>query len=128
MNTLSVLILSLLPALSTVESNNNINAIGDNGRSVGCLQISAACVEDVNRIYHTAYTLEDRRNAVQSRRIAQAYLTHYGNAYERRTGKKPTAEVLARIWNGGPKGYEKSATLPYWRKVRTALVNRGSCP
>lgn len=128
MSTLSVLIISLLPAIATVESNNDTHAIGDNGRSVGCLQISAACVEDVNRIYHTAYTLDDRLDELQSMRIAQSYLTYYGNAYERRTGKKPTAETLARIWNGGPKGYEKSATLPYWRKVRTALVNRGCCP
>ena len=124
MSTLSVLIISLLPAIATVESNNDNHAIGDNGRSVGCLQISAACVEDVNRIYHTAYTLEDRRNAVQSRRIALAYLTHYGNAYERRTGKKPTVEVLARIWNGGPRGYKKSATLEYWGKVERRMQGR----
>ena len=122
MSTLSVLILSLLPAIATVESNNDNHAIGDNGRSVGCLQISAACVEDVNRIYHTAYTLDDRLDELQSMRIAQSYLTYYGHAYERRTGKKPTAEVLARIWNGGPKGYEKSATLPYWRKVERAMA------
>ena len=114
MSTLSVLIISLLPAIATVESNNDNHAIGDNGRSVGCLQISAACVEDVNRIYHTAYTLEDRRNAVQSRRIA----------LERRTGKKPTVEVLARIWNGGPRGYKKSATLEYWGKVERRMQGR----
>ena len=30
-------------------------------------------------------------------------------------------EILARKWNGGPKGHEKSATKKYWNKVNKRL-------
>ena len=33
---------------------------------------------------------------------------------EKETGKKPTDEVLARIWNGGPRGWKKKSTRKYW--------------
>ena len=29
--------------------------------------------------------------------------------------------TCARVWNGGPKGASKSATLGYWRKVEGKL-------
>ena len=29
-----------------------------------------------------------------------------------------TDEVIARNWNGGPRGYKKESTIHYWRKVR----------
>ena len=30
-------------------------------------------------------------------------------------------EIISRIWNGGPKGWNKSATKIYWDKVRREL-------
>ena len=30
-------------------------------------------------------------------------------------------EDKARIWNGGPKGNQKSLTLAYWKKVKANL-------
>jgi hypothetical protein len=53
--------------------------------------------------------------------VAVAYLTRWGKHYERRTGRKATLEVLARIWNGGPRGWQKMATGKYWAKVKAVL-------
>lgn len=118
LNIMNTLILFLLPFIATVESNNNPYAIGDNGHAVGILQIHPSCVYDVNRITGNNYTLDDRLNNQQSMAIFTAYLTYYGTQYERRTGKQATAEILARIWNGGPQGYNKPSTLRYWYKVQ----------
>ena len=35
-----------------------------------------------------------------------------------RLGHKPTCQDYARIHNGGPDGFKKSATLPYWNKIQ----------
>ena len=45
-------------------------------------------------------------------------------AYTRRTGRIPTAETYARIWNGGPDGWKKPTTAAYWRKVRAKLETK----
>jgi len=34
-------------------------------------------------------------------------------------------EMLARIHNGGPRGYLKPATLKYWLKVQRLLTDTG---
>lgn len=119
---IAMLVALVMPALIAVESSGNDKAIGDNGRGVGCLQIHPECIEDVNRIAGTRYTLADRLDREKSKEICSIYLTHYGKAYARTTGKAPTAETLARIWNGGPRGYAKSATIPYWRKVERTMA------
>lgn len=118
---LASLLALLLPALAKVESNNQARAVGDNGRAVGILQIHPKYVQDVNRIAGTGYTLEDRKNPRKSFQMAAIYLTHYGKAYHRTTGKQPTLEVLARIHNGGPFGYRMAATGKYWSKVKRHL-------
>lgn len=115
----------LLNALIAVESCGNPAAIGDNGQAVGVLQIHPECVRDVNRITGKAYTLQDRASASKSREICAAYLKHYGRLYERKTGKTATAEVYARIWNGGPRGYNNEKTRRYWAKVDAELQRRG---
>ena len=40
----------LIPVLIHVESGGDVNAIGDMGEAVGCLQIHEIMVDDVNRI------------------------------------------------------------------------------
>jgi hypothetical protein len=40
------------------------------------------------------------------------YMRKY--ATEKRLGHKPTAEDIARIHNGGPKGFERNGTKGYW--------------
>ena len=104
----------LIDALCKVESNNNPKAVGDGGKAVGILQIWPIMVKDVNRILHKeVYVLGDRTDPVKSRKICRVYLNHYG--------KGKSFEYLARIWNGGPKGYKKECTVKYWKKVQKEL-------
>jgi hypothetical protein len=37
--------------------------------------------------------------------------------------KDDSAEVIARNWNGGPKGYKKDRTIQYWNKIEKQLNN-----
>lgn len=111
----------LINALIQVESSGKADAIGDGGNAVGILQIWPAVIEDVNRVYKVKYTLSERKNPVLSKQICRLYLKHYGKYYTKKTGKTPTNQVLARIWNGGPAGYKKEATVEYWNKVKRVL-------
>jgi len=111
----------LIDALQDVESNNNPNAIGDNGNAYGILQIWKPVIQDVNRVYNTNYTHKDAFNPQKSRDIAKKYLNHYGNIYTRNKKQNPDYETLARIWNGGPTGYSKPSTNDYWNKVKGRL-------
>jgi hypothetical protein len=104
---------SLISALMIVESGNNDQAIGDQGRAIGCLQIHKAVVLDVNKFTGSDYRHQDMTNRAQARAVCEAYLRHYGR------GK--TTEQQARIWNGGPTGDRKQATVAYWRRVQKAI-------
>jgi hypothetical protein len=104
---------NLISALIIVESSGNDLAIGDNGRAIGPLQIHRGVVLDVNRITGSHYRWESMTNRVQARAVCEAYLEHYGR------GK--TTEEQARIWNGGPTGDRKTATLAYWRRIQKVI-------
>lgn len=112
----------LFRALRTVESSNRPRAVGDGGAAVGVYQLHHSYVMDVNRIYGTRFTHSDRLDPIKSHRIVRLYLAHYGRVYNKITGKPATCEVLARIHNGGPKGWRKSATNPYWAKVKREML------
>lgn len=118
----------LFAAMRQVESFNGRKPVGDKGRSRGVYHVQACYVADVNRIYGTRFTLTDRDDPVKAHRIVRLYLSHYGRAYTRVTGKLATCEVLARIHNGGPQGWRKKATIKHWRGVERAMryivVNR----
>ena len=105
---------NLISALIIVESSGNDQAIGDNGRAIGPLQIHRGVVQDVNRITGSHYRHQDMTNRAQARAVCEAYLKHYGRG--------ATTEQLARRWNGGPTGDRKTATVAYWAKVKKALL------
>lgn len=104
---------NLISALIAVESSGNDLAIGDQGRAIGCLQIHKAVVLDVNKFTGSHYRHQDMTNRAQARAVCEAYLTHYGRGR--------TTEQQARIWNGGPTGDRKQATMAYWAKVKKAI-------
>lgn len=104
---------NLITALIAVESGGRDNAIGDNGRAIGPLQIHRAVVLDVNRITGSHYRHHDMTNRAQARAVCEAYLRHYGRG--------ASTEQLARRWNGGPAGDRKQATEAYWAKVKKYL-------
>jgi len=114
-------IIYLFTILCGVESTNNPRAVGDDGKAIGIVQIHIEAIKDVNRVYKTKYVLKDAFEVEASRDIFKKYLTIWGTKYEEKTGCKVTLETLARIWNGGPKGYEKEATKAYWQKVHSSI-------
>jgi hypothetical protein len=104
---------NLISALIIVESSGNDQAIGDNGRALGPLQIHRGVVLDVNRITGSNYRWESMTNRAAARAVCEAYLKHYG--------KGASTEQLARRWNGGPRGDTKTSTEAYWAKVKKHL-------
>ena len=105
----------LLDAIAHVESNNNPDAVGDNGRAVGSYQIHRRYWQDGIRILGVDWKYRDARDPQKARQIVRAYLRYYG--------KGKSLLDMARIHNGGPKGHKKKATLAYSRKVETILEN-----
>jgi hypothetical protein len=103
----------LWEAVCRVESGGNALAIGDKGRAAGIAQIWARTVTDINRFAGTKFTLNDRFDPVKSKQMFNLYVEHYG--------KGRSVEFKARLWNGGPQGASKSATLAYWRKIQSKL-------
>jgi len=118
---IDIMIARLIPALIQVESNGDSKAIGDKGKALGQLQIWSVVVQDANRIGKRSYVHTDAYDTAKAVDICTIYLTYYGKRYTKATGKACTLEVLARMWNGGPKGYTKSSTNKYWYKVKAML-------
>lgn len=107
---------TLVRAIHLVETGGRTGPImGDNGAAMGPLQIHRACWIDAN----LGGKYEDVADLSYAKRVFAAYMARY--ATERRLGRPVTDEDRARIWNGGPNGYKKKATLPYWNKVKKEL-------
>ena len=113
----------LLAALIAVESSGNPDAIGDNGLAYGCLQLHAAYVQDAAEFAGKTWRHEDAFNPATAEQIVRAYMARY--ATEKRLGREPTYQDIARMHNGGPAGWRKPATLPYWLKVKKKLEQLG---
>jgi hypothetical protein len=103
----------LWEAVCAVESGGNPRAIGDGGKAAGIAQIWAITVKDINRFAGTRYTLSDRFDPVKSKEMFNLYVEHYG--------KGRSLQYKARLWNGGPGGNSKTATIAYWKKIQKHL-------
>jgi hypothetical protein len=103
-----------LDRLALVESGGDDGALGPCG-GVGRYQIRADYLADGNAAAGTSYTLEEMREPDKAATVVRAYLGRYGAAFARRAGRPATAEELARIHNGGPRGAESPRTLAYAR-------------
>lgn len=96
-----------------VESGGKDNAVGDNGKAIGCLQIHRPCWIDANmkgdytNCFNRAYSIKVMENVL--------------NRYCRDAIKRNDFETLARTWNGGVRGAKKQSTLSYWHKVQAAM-------
>jgi len=110
---------NLVEAVIQVESRGNDSAVGDNGKAVGCLQIHPIVVREVNRLVSKPYTLDDRYSRAKSIDMFNIISEEY-DCCEEYTFMQ-YAEIVARRWNGGPKGDKKTATLEYWEKVKKEL-------
>lgn len=103
----------LLDAIAQVESRNNAKSLGDSGRAVGMYQIHRSYWADATRILGVDWDYSEAQNPQKARQVVRAYLCHYGSGR--------TLLEMARIHNGGPRGYDKVATLTYARKVQQIL-------
>ncbi len=111
----------LIAALILVESSGQPSPPrGDGGRAAGPLQIHAGVVADVNTHYGTAFRWpEDAEHPARARQICSLYIYRWASRVP-----NCTPEQAARIWNGGPRGHLKAATLPYARRVTSLLSQK----
>lgn len=97
-------------ALHLVETSGRHGAIlGDNGRSLGPLQISRAYFAD-SRV---GGTYEQVVHLGFARRVVSAYLKRYAP----QAWAAGDVVTLARVHNGGVNGAKKTATIKYGEKV-----------
>ena len=89
----------------------------DSGTVHGPYQISLAYLKDANGYLGKNYTLKD---VIDSDDIAVEVMCAYWNRYLPQD-REVTYELLARIHNGGPRGYEKESTVGYWNKVKAKM-------
>jgi len=112
----------LVNALIFIESSGNDSAIGDRhlvgNEAVGALQIRPIMVREVNRICRILgsqqhFALKDRFDRDKS--------IHMFFIWREYHHKNDSDEVIARNWNGGPRGYKIKRTEKYWLKVAKQL-------
>jgi len=132
----------LLRAIAKVESNNDPNAVGDDGKAIGIFQIrweywkdavdydygetqrrGCGCIRDMKKRFVEQC---DRCKGIPSF-IGGRYEDCWNPVYARKIVLLYMAhnalsgasdETLARIHNGGPQGPRKSETLEYWKRVK----------
>jgi len=110
----------ILDAIEKVETGGQrdpANAVGDQGRALGPMQIHRVywvdAVDHDPSLVSNGETYDSVRDRAYARRVVMAYWSRYAKSWD--------AQTLARIHNGGPKGHRKAATLGYWAKVRAKL-------
>jgi len=103
----------LLDAIAAVESCNKAEAIGDKGLAIGTYQIHRDYWEDGTRFLGVSWDYQKAFDREKSRKVVKAYLLYYG--------KDKDLIEMARIHNGGPKGYMKKSTLSYARKIKRII-------
>lgn len=105
-----------------VESSCNPNAVGDDLKSIGILQMQEDYVEDAAEHAGEDWVHMDALDELTAIRIFRAYMDRY--ATEEQIGRPVTFEDIARIHNGGPNGYKKKSTIPYWNKVKCLMTKQ----
>lgn len=121
----------VLDILKWVESSNNPELVGDGGRSWGILQIQQVVIDDVNKKYGTQYVHSDAFDEACAEEIFHLYTTMWVVKLEKRHNRRATLEDMLRIWNGGPRGYQKSATddyiIKYYKYKKLFTMNKRKC-
>ena len=106
--------LDAIRAVETGGETDPANAIGDGGKAIGPYQIHRSYWLDATAAHPDLRALgyQSVRDQATAERVVLAYWHRYAPRYD--------LDTLARIHNGGPKGYRKSATLEYAAKVKEA--------
>jgi hypothetical protein len=111
---------SLVDALIIVESAGNERAFSKKENACGCLQIRPIMLREVNRILRKQksdrrFTKEDRWDCGLSKEMFYVWMNYHH--------KDSSDEIIARCWNGGPRGWKKQSTEHYWHKVQKLWEN-----
>lgn len=79
-------------------------------------------LDDVNDLGYN-YTVNDLDDDNKQREIFSIWLQHHGTQYKRKFNKSPNREILLRMWNGGPRGYNNPKTLNYVQEINKRKAN-----
>ena len=110
-----------LDALAQVESQGKDDAVVDNGKAIGRMQIWEIYWKDaMAKCPKIGGEYKDCTQKVYAERIVTAYLLRYAKS----AVESKDWQTLARVHNGGPKGATKAATRKYWVKVRRELAKK----
>jgi len=124
----NITIMQIILLLIQIESNGQNDAIGDNGRAVGCLQIHEIMVDEVNRIMQLKgitklYTYDDRYSMRESIQMAYIYMTYH--VTKEKLGRRPVASDYALSWNQGSSWHKKKPNQRYLNKFNRELEKNG---
>jgi hypothetical protein len=104
---------AFLDRLALVESGGNARAVGDNGRSLGAYQMTAAAWRDVSRARAGRGAVVWPHSAAFTPAVAREYAREYLRISEARflaaTGRTPTPGQLYAAWNLGHAGFRRRA-------------------
>lgn len=82
--------------ITQIESSGGKFLVGDGGKAIGAYQIQPIMVKEINRIYGTKFTLQDRKCHQKSARIFELWIYFASKNHNGKTD----AEVLS-TWNTG---------------------------
>ena len=113
-----------LAAIRMVESGNDPSAVGDGGRAIGCYQVWESYWKDAVEFSGLGGNYRDCFKRDYADRVVREYMKRY--CTEKRLGRKPTWEDIARMHNGGPRavwatGKKKENLDRYVAKVKAQL-------
>ena len=116
-----------IDAVIDVESGGDDSAYNKRERAVGCLQIRPIAVREVNRLLEGygvdgKYTLDDRYD--RGRSIEMFSIMAEEVECCEFISEDEFFEIVARRWNGGPRGARKKSTIKYWEKVKLSYYDR----
>lgn len=143
---------AFLDEIRSVESSGGVNLYGDkksgrayskgpyqirevfpeerkdyiNKRKAAKLPASGSMyIDDVNDMFGTKYTLEDRLDELKSREMTRLYLLRYGRSFYKKHGRYPTNEEMYGMHNGGGvSGHNAEATAANRATYRAIAAKR----
>ena len=105
--------------IGEIETGNNDDMSGENDMGRGRFGTYEICVRGSGLMDALGYTHEDMHDPKKSKHVFWAMMGIFTYQYWSKYGQPPTYEDLARMWAGGPNGYQKESTLRYLDKFRS---------